>query len=366
MDQDTVKKDTTIAAADAAAEAVPTASEPNDIDARLAALGMDKSLYEEPKYWDLQKKRFKKYRKVLWFLIPAAAFSFIFSYIPMLGILFSFLDPKVFNLVRHDIWWNLVNGRWTFQNYIDIFAGADAGKFFLSIGNTLLINVIRLVICFPLSIFIAVQLSELKNQGVAKLILIILCIPNFLSWAIVIGIWSGLLDSSGGALNNLLVTLKLNQPDYFLMGKNHLFKGFAIFLSAWKGAGWGSIMFYAGIVSIDKTFYEAATLEGANRLHKMWYLTIPMILPTIALMLVMNISGMMAAGFEQIYTMMQVSAELVEKQVTLDTYIYEISIVTKGQIPFSTALGVFNGLIALILMIVGNKITTKTLHRGLW
>ena len=89
-------------------------------------------------------------------------------------------------------------------------------------------------------------------------------------------------------------------------------------------------------------------------------------MPTIALMLVLQFSGMMAAGFEQIYTMMQINPELIESQITLDTYLYEISVVNRTNIPFATALGVFNGLIALILMLVGNKITTKTLHRSLW
>ncbi len=318
--------------------------------------------YEEPTFWKLQLKRVKKYRKVLWFIIPAAVFSLIFSYIPMLGLLFSFKGAD-FSLMFGTPVENLFRGSWTFQNYLDIFVDASFAK---GVGNTLLINVLRLVICFPLSIFIAVQLSELKNQTLSKVILIIICIPNFLSWAIVVSTWSGLLDSQGGALNQILVNMGIIDADYFLMGKNHMFKFFVIFLSAWKGAGWGSIMFYAAIMAIDKSFYESATLEGANRLQKMWYLTIPSITPTIALMLVMNFSGMMNAGFEQIYTMMQLSAELEDTQMTLDVYLYNISVVNRNNVPFATALGVFNGLIALALMIIGNKITTKTLHRSLW
>ncbi len=310
--------------------------------------------YEEPGYWKSQWKRVKKYRRILFFLLPAAAFTLIFSYLPMLGILFAFKGPE-FNLTKGDVLYNLTHGSWTFSNFGAIFVD---DSFWKAVGNTLIINVIRLFICFPLSIIIAVQLSELKNQTLSKVILIILTIPNFLSWAIVIGIWAGLLNPDTGFLG---------QVTGYIMAQDAWFKPLAVFFSAWKGAGWGCILFYSAIAAIDKTYYESATLEGANRLQKMWYLTIPSIMPTIALMLVLNISGMMATGFEQIYTMMQMNAGvLTESQIVLDTYIYQISVVDRTNIPFATALGVFNGAIALALMLIGNAITTKTMKRGLW
>ena len=323
-------------------------------DSPVAGAGAVKPIYEEPGFWKSQWKRIKKYRKILFFLIPAAAFTLIFSYIPMLGILFAFKGPE-FNLTKGDVLYNLTHGSWTFANFGNIFVD---NSFWRGVGNTLIINVIRLLICFPLSIIIAVQLSELKNQTLSKVILIILTIPNFLSWAIVIGIWSGILHPDTGVLG---------QITGHIMAQDAWFKPLAVFFSAWKGAGWGCILFYSAIVAIDKTYYESATLEGANRLQKMWYLTLPSIMPTIALMLVLNISGMMATGFEQIYTMMQVNAGvLTDSQIVLDTYIYEISVVNRTSVPFATALGVFNGAIALALMLIGNAITTKTMKRGLW
>jgi len=335
-------------------------SELSEIEKAEAVLGIDRSLFEEPKFWSLQKKRFIKYRKVLWFIIPAALFSLIFSYIPMLGIIFAFKDTGHFLVERNGLWNEIWNEYWTLNNFANIFND----KFFKAVGNTLLINVIKLVICFPLSIFIAVQLSELKSQTMAKVVLIVICIPNFLSWAVVIATWAGLLDGDGGALNNLLVTLKFHEPNKPLMQEAGMYKFFVIFLSAWKGSGWGCIMFYAGIIAIDKTFYESATLEGANRLHKMWYLTIPMIIPTIALMLVLNISGMLATGLEVVLPLYKMILSN-ESQLTLDVYLYEITIV-QTDIPMGATLGVFNGLVGLTLMIVGNFITTKTLKRGLW
>lgn len=306
-------------------------------------------------YWKKQGKRIKKHYRILPFLIPAALFTLIFSYIPMLGVAFAFKDG--FNLTRGDVMWNLSHYGWTFRNFVDIFYD---DSFLRAVGNTLIINVLKLAICFPLSIILALQLAELKNQGLAKVILIIVCIPNFLSWVIVIGIWQGFLHPDTGFLGKILF------PDRVVMGEDALFKFFVVALNIWKSVGWGSIIYYAAITSIDKSYYEAATIDGANKLQKAWKLTLPAIMPTIALMLVLQFSGMMAAGFEQIYTMMQINPDLIESQITLDTYLYEISVVNRTNIPFATALGVFNGLIALILMLVGNKITTKTLHRSLW
>lgn len=306
-------------------------------------------------YWKKQGKRIKKHYRILPFLIPAALFTLIFSYIPMLGVAFAFKDG--FNLTRGDVMWNLSHYGWTFRNFVDIFYD---DSFLRAVGNTLIINVLKLAICFPLSIILALQLAELKNQGLAKVILIIVCIPNFLSWVIVIGIWQGFLHPDTGFLGKILF------PDRVVMGEDALFNFFVVALNIWKSVGWGSIIYYAAITSIDKSYYEAATIDGANKLQKAWKLTLPAIMPTIALMLVLQFSGMMAAGFEQIYTMMQINPDLIESQITLDTYLYEISVVNRTNIPFATALGVFNGLIALILMLVGNKITTKTLHRSLW
>lgn len=228
----------------------------------------EKSAYNEhPGFWQDEWKRIKKHRRLLLFLLPAFLVSLIFSYIPMFGILFAFKDPAQFDLTKADVLYNLTHGGWTLKNFAAIFYDES---FIKAVGNTLLINVIRLLICFPLSIIIAVQLSELKNQNLAKVILIIISIPNFLSWAIVIGIWQGFLNPDIGLLGRVTG---------HIMSQDVWFKPLVVFFSAWKNAGWGCILYYSAIMAIDKTYYESATLEGANRLQKMWYLTIPSILP---------------------------------------------------------------------------------------
>lgn len=326
------------------------------------AVKADRSLYQTPGFFKLQKKRFLKHRQILWFIIPAALFSLIFSYIPMLGVLFAFKDTRFDYAMRAgaDILGAMKYSGWTLDTFKSIFNTDFAS----SLWNSVLINLIRLIFVFPLSILIAVQLSELKNQASAKLILIVICIPNFLSWATVVATWNGFLDPSFGFLGKLLKGATNGEALTYYEG---WFKPLFIFLGAWKGAGWGCIMYYAAITAIDKTYYESATIEGANRLQKMCYLTIPSIAPTIALMLVMNISGFMGVGLEQLKLMLN-SASYYDSQKTLDLYIYEMSIGNGAGVSYvqSAALGVFNGLVGLILMIVGNRITTKTMHRSLW
>lgn len=326
------------------------------------AVKVDRSLYQTPGFFKLQKKRFMKHRQILWFILPAALFSLIFSYIPMLGVLFAFKDTRFDYAMRAgaDILGAMQYSDWTLDTFTSIF-NTD---FVSSLWNSVLINLIKLIFVFPLSILIAVQLSELKNQTSAKFVLIVICIPNFFSWATVVATWNGFLDPSFGFLGKLLKGATHGEA---LTYYESWFKPLFIFLGAWKSAGWGCIMYYAAITAIDKTYYESATLEGANKLQKMCYLTIPSIAPTIALMLVMNISGFMGVGLEQLKLMLN-SASYYDSQKTLDLYIYEMSIGNGAGVSYvqSAALGVFNGLVGLILMIVGNTITTKTMHRSLW
>ncbi len=321
---------------------------------------MDSSLKnKQSTYWKTELKKLKKYKSIVWFLLPSIILTIVFSYIPMLGILISFKAD--FNLYIYNPVQAFLHSTWTLSNYGKIFTDLT---FIESIKNTLVISGLKILIVFPASIILAIMLSEMRNRKLSKLVLIILCLPQFLSWSVVIGIWTGLLSEVDGAINNLLVSLNIIDTPIWFFGSNALFKPLAIFLAGWKTSGWNSIMFYAAIISIDKSYYEAATIDGASKLKKIWNLTIPAIMPTIALMLVMNITYIMDAGFEQIYTMM--NAETKYAQQILGTYLYDISIINRSDVPFATALGVFNGLIALSLMLIGNKVVKKTLGKSLW
>ena len=314
------------------------------------------------KYWKRQAINFKRNKSILWFIIPAAIFTIIFSYIPMFGVLFAFKDPSFDSAMRRgaDILGAMSYSNWTLETFKSIFND----RFWLSLWNSVEINLIKLVFVFPLSIIIAIQLSEIKNQKLSKLILIIICIPNFLSWTVVIKAWTSFFDPDTGFLGRILSKWTNGNIISYYEGS---FKPLFVFYSAWKGAGWGSILYYAAIMSIDKSYYESATLDGANKIQKAFYLTIPAIGGTIALMLVMMFSGFTGVGLEQLKLMLD-PTNYIESQQTLDYYIYELSIGQGAGVSYvqAAALGVFNGLVGLTLLLLGNLLTTKTLKRGLW
>lgn len=307
-------------------------------------------------------KGWHRNRSILWFMIPAMLFAFVFSYIPMFGVTFAFKDTQFdVNMRRNaSILGALVYSHWTFDTFQSIFTP----EFWSALSNSLIINALKLVLVFPLSILIAIQLAQVKKQWLAKAILIILCIPDFLSWAVVIKIWTNFFDPEIGLLGKQLMSLTHGEHITYYEAS---FKPLFLFYAAWKGAGWGSILYYAAITAIDKSFYESATIEGANEFQKALYLTIPSISGTIALMLVLNISGFMGVGLEQVKLMLE-NKSYYDAEMTLDLYIWELSIGQGAGVSYvqASAVGVFNGLVGLTLMLLGNALTTKTLKRGLW
>jgi len=305
------------------------------------------------------KRKIKKYYKLFLFIIPSLILVIIFSYIPMVGTLIAF--KKDMNTTLYGVLEGFRLAPWTLDNFKNMFTD---DTFILAIKNTLLINFAKILIVFPLTIMLAIFLSEIKSKFTILLVLIILCLPNFLSWSVTIGMWQGFLDETNGAVNNILLNLQLINKPFWFFGSNTLFKPMVIFFVIWKGIGWSSIIFYTSILSIDKTFYEAALIDGANRITIVIKITLPMILPTIALMLVLNITYFLDAGFEQIFAMMNGVTH--DEQQILGTYLYEISMSYGSDKTMATAMGVFNGGVALILMLAGNAIVKKTLNKSLW
>lgn len=304
-------------------------------------------------YFKKQAKNMKKNRTITWFIIPAMCFTLVLGYVPMLGVIFGFKEE-----INPSNWfYDVLTQPFTLKWIAKIFSDAEVLK---AIGNTLVISGFKLLIIFPLNIVMAILLSEIKNQNLSKLLLIILCLPNFLSWPVTIGIWNNILGLESGLLNNLIVKLGGERIYFF---QDH-FKAMVIFLAAWKSLGWGSIYFYAAIQSIDKEYYEAATIDGATKIQKIRYLTIPGIMPVIALMLVMNITYILDAGFDQVYSMLNVVKSITYDEQILGTYIFNLGY--GGDITFSVAMSVVNGLFALFLMLGGNTLVKKKLGRSLW
>lgn len=313
-------------------------------------------------YWYRTKQKIIKYKSIFWFLIPAAFLTILFGYLPLIGVLIAFKED--FTLAINSPLTELFRDNWSFLQFQKIFQ--DAG-FLSALGNTLSINAVKIFIVFPFTILLAIMLSEIKSTTMAKLILIILCLPNFLSWPVVIGIWKNFFQEIDGVVNNVLMGMNLIDKPVFWFGEEGLFKPFVIIIDMWKGCGWNSIMFYTAIMSIDKSYYEAATVDGCNKAQQIWHLTIPSIIPIISLMFIMNITYILSSGFEEVNALLQISdPALRESMKTLDVYLYETALAEGSDQAFATALGIFNSTVALVFMLSGNKICKKLLHRGLW
>lgn len=305
-------------------------------------------------YFAKQHKNFKKNKGIILFIIPALLLTLLFGYVPMSGIVFAFKE----NITLTNWLYQTLTEPFTMSHIVNVFNDIEV---LTALKNTLIISFAKILIFFPLCIILAILLSEIKNQTISKLLLIILCLPNFLSWPVTIGIWNNLLSLDNGLINNFISSLGGERVYFF---HDH-FKFLVVFLSIWKGLGWGSIYFYAAIMSIDKEFYEAATIDGANKFQQIWYLTVPGILPVIALQLVMNITYILDAGFDQVYSMLNLVRSITYDEQILGTYIFDLT-KSANNIPFTVAISVVQGLLALFLMLGGNTLVKKKMGRSLW
>lgn len=298
---------------------------------------------------------FKKNKTIMPFLIPAILLVLFFGYLPMFGIIFAFKEEiRAFNW-----FYDFLTADFTFKHVTEIFKDQDV---LMAIKNTLIISLSKLAIYFPLCIIFAILLSEIKKAWISKIILIVMCLPNFLSWPVTIGIWNNLIGYDG-IITKMLLKWGVFETQTSLF--DTMFKPLVVFLSIWKGLGWGSIYFYSAIMSIDKEYYEAATIDGASKVQKIRYLTIPGILPVIALQLVLNITYIMDAGFDQVYAMIKLVPNATYEEQILGTYIFNQAL-SATDLSFGVAMSVVNGVFALVLMLTGNALVKKKLGTSLW
>lgn len=299
----------------------------------------------------------RKNKSLIPFLIPAMVFALIFSYLPMIGILIAFKDNP--NFGRYDVFEAFSRASWTLDNFRILFSDPEILKY---IGNTLIISVMKIIILFPLPIILAVMISEVKNKTFSKIIQGMVFLPHFLSWVVITGIFNNLLDLYG-PINNMITSM--GGDAVYFMGEAGWFRPLVVILSGWKEIGYSSIVYVSAITAIDSSLYEAAQIDGASKLKQIWKITIPQILPTIIVMLIIRIGYLMDAGFEQVYTMLNPYTR--ETGEIIGTYVYRLGLGTGTRdYGLSTAVGLFNGVISLILILGANFISRKKFGTGIW
>ena len=296
------------------------------------------------KYWDLTLM-----------LLPVIAYFIIFKYVPMSGIVIAFKDYKISEGVSKSQWVGLAN-------YLSAF-GTNSRFFVRAMRNTIIISALKLAVGFPAPILLAILLNEVRHTAYKRVVQTVSYLPHFLSWVIMAGILTQLLSPNSGAVNALLKNwFGLKEPIKFLLSDKY-FRGTVVVSDVWKGVGWGSILYLATITSIDPTLYEAAICDGASRFQRVIYITLPSILPTITIMLILNLGSILDAGFDQIFNLY--SSAVYETGDIIDTYVYRMGI--EGlKYDLSTAIGLFKNIIGFILVLSTNFIAKRISGNGIW
>ena len=300
------------------------------------------------------RNKLKRQLEIQSMVLPGIIFLIIFSYIPMVGVAMSFVE------------YNPVAGFWNsefvgLKYFKEIFSDQ---AFPMIMKNTLGINLIGLVIQFPTTILFAILLNEVKALKFKKIVQTVSYLPHFVSWVIFGGIIMQLLSAGDdGIINNLLrMTGIIDRPINF-MGEAGMFWGIIIISSLVKGLGWGAIVYIAAIAGINTELYEAAEIDGAGRLAKMWYVTLPGISATIVVMLIFAISGILNSSMDSTLVL-QNNLNYVASE-TIDMYVYHVGI-SNYRFSYATAIGLMKSVVGVILLVGANFISKKITDKGLF
>jgi len=288
--------------------------------------------------------------------VPGLLYLIIYKFVPIYGLTLAFKDFNLF--LGNSVLEAMQQSPWVgFKNFSAIFSKPEFTQVF---WNTVIISVYKIVYLFPLPILLALLLGEVRSELFRRTIQTLVYLPHFLSWIIIFGLFFTLLGTYG-LVNQMLASFGIG-PIKFFTDVNY-FRSLLVLTEGWKEVGWSAIIFLAGMTAIDPQLYEAAVMDGASRFKRMIYITIPGILPIIVLILILRVGQVLNAGFEQVLAMY--NPAVYEVADILQTFIYRVSL---GQMDFSmgTAMGLFESVVAFILIVGCNTICRKTLGRSLW
>lgn len=284
-------------------------------------------------------------------LVPCVVYFIVFNYVPMYGLVLAFKEFKFSKGIVGSAWVGLENFRYLFN--------LDA--FYKVLRNSLTLSLLKLVIYFPIPIILTIALNEIPFIRFKRISQTMLYLPYFISWVVIGGILVNLLSPSWGIINSVIRTFG-GEPVFFL-GSAKYFRGIAIVSNIWKNVGWDTIIYLAAITAINPELYEAATVDGASRLQRIWHITLPGIKGTIMILLLLTIGNIMNNGFEQIF-MLQNASNLAVSEV-FETYTYRLGIIN-GRFSFATTVGLFSSVVGFTLLILANTVAKLTGEEGIF
>ncbi|MFS0870837.1 ABC transporter permease [Paenibacillus xylanilyticus] len=292
-----------------------------------------------------------RYRILYLLSVPGILYFFIFKYVPLFGSFIAFQNYNIFKGITGSDWVGLEHFQKMFSHY----------DFLRILNNTLLLGLYDLVIAFPVPIILAILLNEVRMIMFKRTLQTIVYMPHFLSWVVISGIFMGIFSMDAGVVNKALEFLGF-QPIYFL-GEDSYIRSILIGSGIWRDSGYGTIIFLAAIAGINPDLYEAAEVDGAGRLKQIWSITLPSLLPTIMILLLLHIGKFLDLGFERVFVFL--NPLNLESGEILDTYIYKAGLLSQ-QYSYTTAIGLFKSVVGLALILIGNFISKKTTGESLY
>ncbi len=282
---------------------------------------------------------------------PGLLYFLLFKYLPMGGVIIAFQDYHPFT--------GFFGSQWVgFKHFVRLFEDPD---FFMLLRNTLMLSLYNLTLGFPAPIILALMLNELRRQWFKRSIQTLIYIPHFMSWVVVVSMFFVIFESQTSVFQNLIASWGFEK--FSIMMDQGLFRPMYILQVIWRDTGWGTIIYLAALAGIGPELYEAARMDGANRMRQIWHITLPGIRATIVILLLLRLSDVLDLSFEHVYVLLNALNREVGE--VFDTYVYRVGLIN-GQLSYSTAVGLFKGLVGLVLVTIANWLAKKFGEEGIF
>lgn len=296
-------------------------------------------------------KQYWKYRGLMMIMIPSVIMLIIFKYVPMYGVTIAFKDFKLRKGILGSPWVG-------FDVFEKVFA---MPVFWTAFKNTAILGFMNLIVGFPLPILLALLLNEIRHERYKKVLQTISYLPHFVSWITLSGLFLQLLSPSTGPV--AAIWRFFGAEPYYFMGEVDTFRWVLVATNAWKGIGWGSVVYLAALSGVDQEMYEAALIDGATRFQRVWYITLPSIMPTVTIMLILRAGSILSDNFDQIYNMS--NAAMYKVANVLGVYTYELGL-KNMKYAESTAVSLFLTVINFALVMLTNAVSKRVNDYGIW
>ncbi|CCZ35447.1 putative uncharacterized protein [Firmicutes bacterium CAG:646] len=298
-----------------------------------------------------KKKSIWKSWRLYLMCLPAVIYFLVFAYKPMYGIIIAFKDYSMRLGIMGSPWIGFENFERLFSSY----------WFPIILKNTLTLSILTLILGFPIPIILALVLNEVKNSRLRKGFQTISYAPHFISTVVLCGMLTLFLSPSSGVINKIIIMLGGESINF--LQEPEMFKWVYVLSGVWQEMGWGSIIYFATLSGVDRALLEAADIDGATRLQKIWYINLPVLVPTILILLILNCGSLLSVGYEKVF-LLQNATNLSASEV-ISTFVYKSGL-EKADFSFGAAADLFNSVVNTIVLLTANMISKRTTKTSLF